>query len=302
MKGDKAEVIVIEHKLGASEGQDQTKKYASSECLERLKEILVPIFKVREVTRSGICPFIFLALFPDQKPNCKQFTLKTHKDLHQIYLNAHEVGPGAQLVLRHWHELLGRFYAKATFQPDDKFFEKLANNDSLDGSYLFFCAFLEDVVAKLKLRNSHLQLRHTYRASQQGRHYYGAHITNPRWHPPNSEFDLHFEPQFNLLEGTLDLFLHYETNPYMPKAEAEKRMSEKCLKVYREQRTQFAEELKKHKFSQGKWQFRNGWNMIAKAITFVDCGKTVEEVQNELVTLFEAAEAPINFAQERVRR
>src|SRR5687768_10845633 len=57
-----AEIVVIENKLKAEEGDDQTQRYASKEAVAALSRRLLPGRPIGEPS------FVFLTLFPDQQP------------------------------------------------------------------------------------------------------------------------------------------------------------------------------------------------------------------------------------------
>ena len=61
-KASGAEIVVIENKLKAEEGSDQTERYCSKEAVEGLCNRLLPGKPIGEAS------FVFLTLFPDQEP------------------------------------------------------------------------------------------------------------------------------------------------------------------------------------------------------------------------------------------
>jgi hypothetical protein len=74
-KGSFTELFVIENKLKADEGENQTSRYASPDALEKLKGTLS--------LSAVVTPrFIVLNLFPDQKPEDALFTQVTYQKPH----------------------------------------------------------------------------------------------------------------------------------------------------------------------------------------------------------------------------
>ena len=213
-------LVVLENKLKADEGDDQTIRYCSRDCMESVKRRVgwssVP------VTES----FIFLTLFPDQRPAAGAFRSVSYQDV----LNVMRViprpidDPMAQLLLDSWMALLEQFYSKSLARENDLLLARLQEADPLEGNYLYFKSFVDG----LSMPDG-LSVEETFRSSAKGRRYFGAVISKPSWHPAELEqvhgrwpldvarhFNIHFEPQFHYLKGILELYLHYEVNPYQP--------------------------------------------------------------------------------------
>ena len=83
-RGTRGELVIIENKLKAEEGADQTKRYASDEAIAALSRRLLPDRSIAEAS------FVFLTLFPDQQPlAADRYTVKRHADLRSM---AAEIG------------------------------------------------------------------------------------------------------------------------------------------------------------------------------------------------------------------
>lgn len=209
-------LIIVENKLKADEGQDQTERYASPECVRDLKRRL----KWENSSLDEI--FVFLTLFPDQEPKANTFRQITYRDLLPLI---RDLPPApntlADLLFRSWIALLDVFYSKASVAAQDILLDKLQEYDPLEGNYLYFKAFIAGLPLSYNLR-----VESTFRSSAQGRRFFGAQISKASWHPgemrDGSDFDgtrhfhVHFEPQFDYLNGILNVYLHYEVNPYQP--------------------------------------------------------------------------------------
>lgn len=209
-------LIIIENKLKADEGQDQTERYASPECVRDLKR------RVKWENSSLDEVFVFLTLFPDQEPKASAFRQITYRDLLPL-IRGLPPAPDTlvNLLLRSWTALLDVFYSKALVAAQDILLDKLQEYDPLEGNYLYFKTF----IAELSL-SYNLQVESTFRSSAQGRRFFGAQISKASWHPGEMKdvndfdgtqhFHIHFEPQFDYLNGILNVYLHYEVNPYQP--------------------------------------------------------------------------------------
>lgn len=262
---DTAELIVIENKLKAEEGMDQTEKYASDDSIKTLHQKLCPHLPKENVNVK----FIFITLFPDQRPSSSKFVTKKHGELLPLKEKL-SVDKLPEQLLKDWFELVDSFYKNSIVDEKDILYEKLQDHDGLDGGYLYFRTFL----SSLELPNGILN-EGFFRDSRQGRRYYGAIFSKDSWHPaemkenngywsidPDKVFNIHFEPQFDVLNGIFNIYLHYEINPYQTASWAKENLPREQYAKYKDKREKFAKELK----SEGlpKWVFGGGSNQIAK--------------------------------------
>lgn len=91
--------------------------------------------------------------------------------------------------------------------------------------------------------------------SRQGRRLYGAHIWHPDWRPggmketssgkwslnPDTDFFIHCEPQYHVLTGSFNLYLHYEIDPYHPEKWAQANIIQSDYQAYLRKRMRFKE-------------------------------------------------------------
>jgi hypothetical protein len=248
LKDGSVDLIVIENKLKAEEGEDQTKSYASDACSERLRTIL-------NLQGTVNLRFVFLTLFPDQVAEDEHFASANYAQLHEA-LKTYEPGESstADGLVADLDSLLGEFYKCAQLSPSDLVLERLKEQRSLDGSYLYFRSFLR----KIPLPGS-LVLERFFKASALGRryYYYDAQISKDSWHPeecpelsqfnPRKHFNIHFEPQYAVLSGTFSLYLHYEINPYETKRVAQQQIAPSAYSEHEELRAVFADHLRSAK-------------------------------------------------------
>jgi len=261
-----AELIIIENKLKADEGDDQTDRYAKEESINALIDRLCPDYQRESVNAS----FIFLTLFPDQEPSSKKFVVKRHSDLSTININKKEINSLAVQLISDWISLTKDFYSKSETNPEDIICKKLQNDNGMDGGYLYFRTFLGQLSLPSKL-----EVEDFFRDSRQGRRYYGAIFSKDSWHPRemvedgeqwkldvDQVFNIHLEPQFNVLSGIFSIFLHYEVNPYEPESWVNQNISKEQYNGYLARRQKFTDALQNKK--PREWVFGGGSNQIAK--------------------------------------
>jgi hypothetical protein len=291
----KAELIVIENKLKAEEGIDQTERYSTEESIIALGQRLCPNYN----RGSVIASFVFLTLFPDQEPSSKKFIVKRHRDLCAIYQNKKGISNLADQLIFDWLDLVTAFYSKENTDLEDNVCQKLQDDDGLDGGYLYFRTFL----TQLNLPEG-LQREDFFRASQQGRRYYGAIFSKDSWHPAemtesdgtwmldaDQVFNIHFEPQFNVLSGIFSIFLHYEVNPYEPANWVKIHIPASQYAAYMDRRNEFTHLLQNKKPKD--WVFGGASNQIAKVkLNFIDY--SLREVKSNIENIFSKTSAAID--------
>jgi hypothetical protein len=299
---DSADIIIIENKLKALEGDNQILKYSTEESIDALHQRFCP-----ELNRNSVkVSFVFLSLFPDINPSSDRFLVKRHAELCEFKNEITDNTLSARLIAD-WIELVEAFYEKATLSEDDMLSHKLQDDEGLDGGYLYFRIFLSN----LKLSDG-LTLEHFCRVIRQGRHFYTAIFSKDSWHPaemvetdkgwsldPDRVFNIHFEPQYNVLSGVFSIYLHYETNPYEPARWVEENIPAGQYRAYLERRDRFIKMLMNHLHK--VWSFYNGTNMVAKAeLDFSDY--TMKDAKNTIENLFNEATVAIDHVLEKLSR
>ena len=297
---DSFDIVVIENKLKATGGENQTLKYSTKESIDALHQRLCPELPRKSVKVS----FVFLTLFPDHNPSSENFVVKRHAELC-AYKNEKSGNSLADQLIYDWIDLLNAFYEKATINESDRISRKLQDEEGLDGGYLYFRKFLSSI----ELSNG-LTLEDFFRASRQGRHFYGALYSKDSWHPaemvetdkgwsldPDRVFNIHFEPQYNVLSGIFSVYLHYEVNPYEPARWVEENIPAEQYRAYLERRNKFIEMLMTHLHK--PWSFYDSTNMIAKAdLDFSDY--VLKDAREIIEKLFREATEAIDFVLDRL--
>jgi hypothetical protein len=277
-----ADIVIIENKLKAEEGIDQTVRYRSKEAVEALMNRLLPQKTLGEPS------FVFLSLFPDQDPNTQSYAVHRHSELQDIVSKISQWDDElAKQLMTDWLALVNAFYDREKVSLSDVFHDRLTDNSGLDSGFLYFRRML----AQLSLPNL-LNLEGFFRSSQQGRRYYGAFISKDAWHPsvmteiagarhldPLTSFNIHLEPRYNALSGVFNCFLHYEVNPYEPEKWVKANIPAHQYDEYLDRRNKFASELQNQALT--GWSFGGRSNQIAKT-SFDFSQRTYAEVKTVL--------------------
>jgi len=238
--GNVAEVVIIENKITAQEGEDQTERYGSPKCLEDIEQKF-------ELKNKRIIPrYIFLNL-RDEEPKNRAFARVSYKNLAEalkaLCFNSKNL---TDKLLRDLLELLESYYSYSNACDEDNLLERLKNNDELDRSFQYFCSIFNNETVDFSKASPGLRVEAVMSSSYTGRSYLLARISKSQWHPeelrrkdkmyfaanPERCFNIHFEPTYEILNKKFGLVLHFETNPYLPRAQAEKQMKQNDYESY----------------------------------------------------------------------
>lgn len=248
----KCDLVVIENKLMAEEGRDQTKRYADEFCAPNPQNST--FFANLEPRGEWDAPrLVFLTLFPWQAPGDCRFRHVTYEQLLPA-LKPYERGQDAvaDRLFCDLSDAYSAFYASGCPDPRDILMDKWSSRKGQEcrsgGNLDTACLHFGNVFASKEMKYPlGLKARPIGRLNKLGRPFYAAQISKDTWHPPVAEgrlgFNIHFEPQFALLDGKFALYLHYEVREYLPRKQAEKLYREK-LQEHDEARRRFIEHLR----------------------------------------------------------
>ncbi|MHB9109491.1 MAG: hypothetical protein ACYDCO_20755 [Armatimonadota bacterium] len=283
--GSAYDLFVIENKVKADEGNDQTERY--EKCFATLKARLISHSTARSTTG------IFLTLFPDVHPCNPNFRTATYADLLdglKTYTGGHDALLDA--LLASLRVQYSAFYSAAHVSSTDRVLERLSIQDNLGAGFLVFRQLFDGITYP-----HGLALEYSNRVSQSGRHYYLAQISKDAWHPeemaeahgrrrvrlnPNTCFSIHLEPQFDAINGCLSVQLHYEVNPYQPEKWVLHHVNEDDYAGYLERRQRCQAFLAQASIS--GLTFGGRVNQIGKIAIPVDDNTTIDEFRTVLLT------------------
>ena len=278
-----SDLVIIENKLKAEEGYEQTERYSSKELPMAINDRFGHGKSLRKVN------MIFLSLFPNQKPMSKLFIHKTYDIfVKQLDINLMKENQSAHLLMSCWLDLLNKFYNKNEVDSKDLLVKKLVDNDKLDGSFLYFMKLFS--AAPLV---DDMYCASFFRGSERGRKYYGVLFEKEHWHSDQMvetgtkglfdflddvNYNIHIEPQFNVLNCNLTIPLHYELNWYEPESSARKCVVPAALDNYLTRRQAFIDLLSA--FNIKSFTFGGGWNQVGKLVINIDDSMTVGDFWN----------------------
>jgi hypothetical protein len=212
---DKMKLIIIENKMGAAEGNEQTNRYESSKAKAKIAEkYKVPIEQIH-------FHFIFLALDTTAKPRNTKFSfinyiifLENDWPLHQETV---------QLLFKNFIDKLRNYY-----EPLNTPYEAFEQNSIMDGIQRKIC--WQTILFNAFSLNKDLNLSWG-EATGSGRSNFVFLISKNNWTSSESyltaglkqTFNVHFDTYINLLDSNnnikKDIGIRYESLPYKPHTE-----------------------------------------------------------------------------------
>lgn len=211
-------IIVIENKLGALEGAEQTNRYAS----DRGKKALRTELGLKE---NIPIKFLFLTLDPFTPPSNKEFQKKDYTAFLHVDWSKFVEHPVSEQLLNDYSELLDAFYQPIiSCKPSDNIANATEKLDRLQKKLIW--------INVLQQTNYSNDINMTFgEAGGIGRSTAVFLFSKPEWKQDKydgnvllpTSANIHFELSINLLgySKVKDFALHYEPNPYKPKKEYE---------------------------------------------------------------------------------
>ena len=275
-------LVIIENKLKAEEGHAQTARYSKDECI---KEICLNN-KINLEYNNVSKKFIYLTLIPEQIPSGDKFVNKTYRDLIEFVDIEIE-----NEILNHMYQdfikLIKDFYCNLDVNKEDKILDLLCDNIDSEKIYIKF-----NNIINLCNFDNRLEVKYVGKAGGAGRISFIAKILKDNWvgssnaslidglYGVNEEtYNIHLEFSFDILNKVIKLPLHYETNPYIPKAKLIKQSKEEDYNKYINRRELFKKKLHEEIRLLGDKDIKpyNGSNQIANININVDNNVTVKE-------------------------
>lgn len=210
--GDKMNLIIIENKMGAAEGHEQTHRYESQEARTRIAK------KYNKSVEDIDFHFIFLALDTTTKPKSSRFTFLNY----QIFLsgNWQLMDKNLRILLKDFQEKLELFY-RPILNP----YKSLEHDLQMDGMQRKICwqtILFESFQAENDL------ILDWGEVGGSGRNNFLFLITKRNWTSAESfrevglskTFNIHIDTYINLLDSSdntvNEIGIRFETFPYVP--------------------------------------------------------------------------------------
>lgn len=212
-------IIVIENKLGALEGVEQTNRYASEQGKKILKKEL-------EVNENVSIRFLFLTLDPYTPAVNKEFQKNDYRAFLGVDWSTYVNHPIAHQLLSDYSQLLEEFYQPIiNSKPTDKIAETTKYLNGLQKK-LIWINMLQQTFQSSELQMTFGEAGGSGRSTavflfskrDWKRDKYDGQVLRP------TSANIHFELSINLLgySKVQDFHLHYEPNPYKPKKDYQK--------------------------------------------------------------------------------
>jgi hypothetical protein len=260
-------VILIENKIFSDEGWEQTKHYASHEFKQALVEYLK---KNNMLLNDDQIQFVYYFLtLEGKKAAAEKFRPLSYCRILEILNDIKFGNSKLDILLQELKERLEEYYQWPCPVETDNVFSYLNKTKRLVNQYRTFQILMKTLLADKKEFEKwggitsnrgcgYIPLYLFYKPSWVGREYSKETDGFECYH-------IHFELQWNTRWNELTLYLHYETNPYMTKAEYYKVIDEQFKIRYRTRREEFVSFLKEHMNRINNWQIcKNKWLMVAK--------------------------------------
>jgi hypothetical protein len=212
-------LLIIENKLKADEGYQQTLRYASEKCINEIKQKL-------KITRGNVqVKLLFLTLVPETVPTSPVFINISYEQLITEVPNRIE-DDGLNLLYEDFTSVLNEFYKDLDVLDDDLLFEKFTEETEAERLKIRFRKLMDDI----SLESTKLKRSPIGQVIGAGRINYLVQFSKDTWKGKGvakkengslivsgNTFDIHIECTFDVFNRAFTLPLHYETRPYLTK-------------------------------------------------------------------------------------
>ncbi|WP_017212382.1 hypothetical protein [Clostridium beijerinckii] len=297
----KAIILIIENKLKADEGYEQTLRYSEENCKKKLYEYSNVNIKYEDVEFKSI----FLTLITEQIPSSKEFVNISYKDLldnvniklEDNYLNR---------VYCDFVKIFEDFYKGLDVSEEDKVLEILCEDMDSEKVYIRFMNIMRGLKSKTGLSRCVFD-----RVNAKGRASFIAKISKDSWcgneeinlkddvyKVSDKTFNIHFEEPFDIFNKKIKLPLHYETNPYIPKDKLIKKSKPEDYKKYNDKRDSVKEIIheKISILNDSNIKKYNGSNQIASINIDIDLNVTVREFKELIINYMDKVSTMVDEA------
>ncbi|UXZ09766.1 hypothetical protein F1C14_01815 [Clostridium perfringens] len=126
-------LVIIENKLKADEGYNQTKKYSSENCISDL--LKNPKISLKNKNIKTI--FLYLTLIPEQVPSGEAFKNITYKDLiSKVKVDIED--KFLDKLMKDFYSVVGEFYKNLDVDKNDRILDIINENNDSTKLYIKF--------------------------------------------------------------------------------------------------------------------------------------------------------------------
>ncbi|MEH7385161.1 PD-(D/E)XK nuclease family protein [Bacillus sp. JJ1521] len=296
-------LLLVENKLKADEGYQQTMRYASETCITEIKQ------KLNIKHEHVQVKLLFLTLVPETIPTSPVFSNISYEQLIK------EIPPsiedsGLNMLYEDFTSVLIDFYKDLDVTDNDLLFEKfteeteaerlkirfrkLMDSISLDGTMLTRSP-IGQVVGAGRINYLVQFSKDSWKGEKVKKDEKGTYIVS------GNTFDIHIECTFDVFNQTFTLPLHYETRPYLTKKQLKNAIG---YDYYLKQRDEIKTVIHKKIKEQNDTILSpyNGSNQIAYTKMLLTEETTVKEFKEQLIRRVEKITEVVDSALEEWKR
>jgi hypothetical protein len=272
--------IIVENKMGAAEGHEQTNRYESEEARTRIAN------KYNVDLENIEFHFIFLALDTTVRPKNSQFTfLNYHLFLQGDWPLQQET---LQLIFKDFQQKLNHFY-----EPLNKPYESLEFDIEMDGIQRKIC--WQTILFEAFNSNKELLLDWG-EAGGAGRSNFLFLVSKPNWKSSESfrkaglgqTFNVHFDTYINMLDNgskrVKEIGIRFESFPYEPHSKIKNLLD---YERFMENKRIFGERLFERAEKRGILAKRKNTKLLAMTVQIqaMTIRETVQNIKKQFVAV-----------------
>lgn len=275
--------MIIENKLKAEEGLNQTLRYSNEKCIKELAEDK-RIFN--NSNKSIELRFLFLTLIPEQTPTGSAFENITYKNiLEKINIEIEDIILNG--VYKDFLKVINEFYSGLEINENGKLLEYLSRDEDSERVFIKFKNIMKDIknieeinmsdIGKISGSGRMSFYTKVYKANWIGKDI--ANLNNDKYSVTENSYDIHIEPSFDVFNNKISLPLHYETRPYIPSKRLKDKTSKAEYQSYINKRNLIKGLVHKKIYSMKDENIKtyNGSNQIAYVKINIDKNTTVSD-------------------------
>ncbi|MTI66591.1 MAG: hypothetical protein FH753_08325 [Firmicutes bacterium] len=285
---DKIYMIIVENKLKAEEGYDQTKRYSNKECVGELSH-KIGITDVDEIDTK----FIYLTLIPEQIPSGQLFINKTYKDLLESCKDVELENSVLNKLISDYMIVLSRFYSGLEVKDEELILEVLKEDIEAEKIFIRFRNIMNSISypnnLKVDCGKAGGRGRVSYIAQIYKANWKGSKMIkdeNDNWILNYDSYDIHFEAAFDIFTKSLNMPLHYEVNPYSPQRWVKENVKEESYQNYLGFREKVQKALKNEIIEKDIKDIKtyNGYNQMLRIKFDITDDTTVKEFKEKIIS------------------